>query len=56
MGLGVDSAASSGDGLEDLGVDCIMTHSTGRLEDDINPEPQDDYFAEDLAASDRQIP
>lgn len=30
-----------------------MTHATGRLEDDINPGQQDDYFDEDLAASDR---
>jgi len=53
MGLGLDSTASSGDGFEDLGVDDIMTHATGRWEDDLNPGQQDDYFDEDLAASDR---
>ncbi len=26
-----------------------MTHATDRLEDDINPGQQDDYFDEDLA-------
>ena len=28
-----------------------MTHSTGWLEDDINPGQQDDYFDEDLASA-----
>jgi len=49
MGLGLDSTVSSGDGFEDLGVDRIMTHSTDRSEDDLNPGQQDDYFDEDLA-------